>query len=89
MTNHIVLRPCLVKVDLATERECQLTTRKRAERTKRYLLFRFAIGQASCLIRERRPQLTFSFCCPRWLQCSLRADVCYFFCCVRSFFRVQ
>ena len=51
---------------LATGRERQLTTGKRAERTKRDVrcsICRSAIGQASCLICTRRRQLTFPFCC--------------------------
>ena len=51
---------------LATERERNLTTGKRAERTKldfRCPICRSAIGQASCLICARRRQLTFPFCC--------------------------
>ena len=43
----------------------QLTTEKREERTERdfrYPICRSAIGQASCLIRARRRQLTFPFC---------------------------
>ena len=52
--------------DLATGRERQLTTGKRAERTKHDLrcsICRSTIGQASCLICARRRQLTFPFCC--------------------------
>ena len=46
---------------LATERERNLTTGKRAERTKldfRCPICRSAIGQARCLICARRRQLT-------------------------------
>ena len=45
------------QADLATGRERQLTTGKRAERTKhdfRFSSYRSAIGQASCLICARR-----------------------------------
>ena len=52
------------QADLATGRERQLTTAKRAERTKhdfRGQICRSAIGQASCLICARRYQLTFPF----------------------------
>ena len=51
--------------DLATGRERQLTTGKRAKRTKRDFrcsICRSAIGQVSCLICARRRQLTFPFC---------------------------
>ena len=52
-------------VNLATERERHLTTRKRAEMTKRNLripVCRSAIGQASTLICARRRHLKFPFC---------------------------
>ena len=52
--------------DKATERERQLTTGERAERTKRDSrcpICRSAIGQASSLICARRRQLPFLFCC--------------------------
>ena len=51
---------------LREEQERQLTTGKRVERTEldfRCPVYRFAIGQASCLICARRRQLTFPFCC--------------------------
>ena len=51
---------------LATGRERQLTTGKRAERTKhdfRCSICRSAIGQGSCLICTRHRRLTFPFCC--------------------------
>ena len=54
------------EADLATGRERQLTTGKRAERTKddfRCSICRSATGQASCLIFARRRQLMFPFCC--------------------------
>ena len=54
------------QADLATRRECQLTTGKCAERNRhdfRCPICRSAIGQASCLICARRRQLTFLFCC--------------------------
>ena len=60
------LRGCPRQAGLATGRERQLTTGKRAERTKhdfRCSIYRSAIGQASCLICARSRQLTFPFCC--------------------------
>ena len=57
--------PPLEKADLATEWERQLTTGRRAERTKRDFhcsICRSAIGQASCLLCSHRRQLTFPFC---------------------------
>ena len=51
--------------DLATGRDHQLTTGKRAERTKhdfRCPICRSAIGQTSCSICPLRRQLTFPFC---------------------------
>ena len=56
----------IILCDLATGRERQLTTGKRAERTKhdfRSPICRSAIGQASCLICARRRLMTFLFCC--------------------------
>ena len=58
--------PASILSDLATGRERQLTTEKRAENTKHDLrcpICRSAIGQASCLICARRRQLTFPFFC--------------------------
>ena len=56
----------IISLLLATERERQLTTGKRAERTVhdfRCPICRSAIGQAGCLICARRRQLAFPFCC--------------------------
>ena len=58
--------PLRKQADLATGRERQLTTEKRAERTKhdfRCQIGRSAIDQASCLICARRRQLMLPFCC--------------------------
>ena len=52
----------IYQADLATERQCQLTTGKRLERTERCPIYGFAIVQASCLICAGRHQLTFPFC---------------------------
>ena len=52
----------VTEADLATERKRQLTTGKRTKRTEldfRCPIYRFAIGQSSCLISARRHQLTF------------------------------
>ena len=51
---------------LATERERQLTTGTRTERTERDFrcpICRSAIGQASCLVCTCTRQLKFPFCC--------------------------
>ena len=55
----------IYQADLATERQCQLTTGKRLERTELDFwcpIYGFAIVQASCLICAGRHQLTFPFC---------------------------
>ena len=61
-----VTSQCCYQADLAIERESQLTTEKRAERTTRDFLCTScssAIGQASCFICTRLCQLTSPFCC--------------------------
>ena len=62
----IPLKELKVPKSIATERKRHLTTGNHAERTERDFrcpICRSTTGQSSCLICERRRQLTFPFCC--------------------------